>query len=42
MELTLQDGICDNLQALSMPDEDCHIDGRINDNDDRIRARLKS
>lgn len=41
MELTLQDGLCDNLQPLAPPGEDCHADGRLNDNHDRICAGVE-
>lgn len=42
MELTLQDGLCDNLQALAGPNEDCNTDGRLNDGIDRICASVES
>lgn len=42
MELTLQDGLCDNLQALAGPKEKCHTDGRIDDSFDRICAGVES
>lgn len=42
MELTLQDGLCDNLQALAEPNQNCHADGRINDSLDRICAGVES
>ena len=36
MVLTFQDGINDTLFALAVPSERCHIDGRIDDNADRL------
>lgn len=42
MELTLQDGLCDNLQTLARPNEECHTNGRINDIVDLIRTGLES
>jgi hypothetical protein len=41
MALTLQDGLCDNLQALARPNEQCYTNGRINDSLDRICAGLQ-